>query len=221
MPWEILAASIGIVFEMEQPDSFEMVYFGEFNNWNWSSATQHQVSQYWEDGLLTVIWSDIDFNPRTVTEENNMAKIAMGNWNGFAITRVYLLVDSAAMQHRLPYPPPQGESGGWQTWFTPGTDDDDDDHMPWEVLASSVGIVFEMEQPDSFEIVYFGEFNNWNWSSATQHQVSQYWEDGLLTVIWSDIGFDPRSVTEEDNLAKIAMGNWNGAVITGVYLIAG
>jgi hypothetical protein len=215
MPWEILAASVGIVFEMEQPESFEIVYFGAFNSWGW---TQEQVSDMWEDGKLTVLWSDIGFNPRAVTEEDYAAKLAMGNWNGYDITRVYLLVDSAATQHKLPYPPPYGESGGWQEWKTPGTDDEEDDYMPWEVLASSVGIVFEMEQPESFELVYFGAFNSWSW---TQVQVSDMWEDGKLTVIWSDIGFNPRLVTEEDYAAKIAMGNWNGYDITAIYLITG
>jgi hypothetical protein len=215
MPWEVLAASIGIVFEMDQPDSFEALYFGAFNGWSW---TQNQVADMWEDGKFTVLWSDIDFNPRSVNEEDNAAKIGFGNWNGFDISRIYLLVDAAVMQHRLPYPPPQGDPGGWQTWFTPGTDDDDDDHMPWEVLASSVGIVFEMEQPDSFEIVYFGEFNGWSW---TQVPIGDLWEDGKITALWSDIGFNPRLVTENNNLAKIAMGNWNGAVITKVYLISG
>jgi hypothetical protein len=218
LPREILAASIGIVFEMEQPDSFEVFFNTASYNWRF---TQNSVIDMWEDGNLTVMWSDIDFNPRSVTEEDYAAKIGFGNWGEFDITRIYLLVDAAAMQYSLPYPPPEGNPGGWQRWFTPGTDDIDDDHMPWEVLASSVGIVFEMEQPDSFEIVYFGEFNGWNWSPATQHSISHLWEDGKLTVIWSDIDFNPRLITEEDSLAKIEIGNWNEAVITKVYLIMG
>jgi len=176
------------------------------------------VADKWEDGKLTVMWSDIGFNPRLVTADDYAAKIGFGNWNETAITRVYLLVDSAAMQFRLPYPPPYGNIGGWQEWKTPGTDDEEDDYLPWEALAASFGIVFEMEQPESFEALYFGAFNNWNW---TQVAVADMWEDGKLTVIWSDIGFDPRLVTEEDYAAKIGFGNWGEAAITNIYLIMG
>jgi len=215
LPWEVLAASVGIVFEMEQPDSFEMLYFGAFNGWNW---TQTQVANMWEDGELTIMWSAIGFNPRTVTEEDNAAKIGFGNWNQFTITRAYLLVDGAALpstEHRLPNPPPHGSAGSWQEWRTPGTDDEPGEYMPWEILAASDAIVFVMDQPDSFEFVFFGAFNGWSW---TQVQVADMWEDGKLTIRWLEIGFDPQLVNAEDNAAKLAFGNWNGFPITEIYL---
>jgi len=116
----------------------------------------------------------------------------------------------------LPNPPPHGDPGGWQTWFTPGTDNDPADYMPWEVLAASFGIVFEMDQPDSFEFVYFGAFNSWSW---TQNNVSEYWDNGTLTIMWEDIGFNPALITEEENQAKIAMGNWGEVDVTYIYLL--
>jgi len=116
----------------------------------------------------------------------------------------------------LPNPPDMGNPGGWQTWHTPGVDNIDDDHMPWQVLAASYGIVFEMDQPDSFEFVYFGSFNGWGW---TQVNVVDFWADGKITVMWSDIGFDAFLITEDDNGAKLAMGNWNEAPIDAIYLL--
>ena len=119
----------------------------------------------------------------------------------------------------LPNPPPIGNPGAWQYWLTPGTDDDDRDYMPWEVLAASFGITFVMDEPDSFEFVFFGAFqpgDGWNW---TQVNIANYWEDGTLTVMWDDIGFEAFKINEEDYAVKIAIGNWNDAPITSVYLL--
>jgi len=119
----------------------------------------------------------------------------------------------------LPNPPPLGNPGGWQTWLTPGTDNDPSDYMPWQVLAASFGITFVMDQPDSFEFVFMGEFqpgDGWNW---TQVVIADYWEDGTLTVMWEDIGFEAFKINEEDSQAKIAMGNWNSTPVTSVYLL--
>ena len=116
----------------------------------------------------------------------------------------------------LPNPPHDGNPGGWQTWLSPGVDGTDYDDMPWEVVAASFGIVIEMEEPDSFEFVYFGAFNGWSW---TQVQLAEYWSDGALRVLWSDIGFDPTLVTETDNAVKLAIGNWNEVPISLIYLL--
>ena len=117
----------------------------------------------------------------------------------------------------LPNPPPQGDPGGWQTWYTPGVDGNDDDHhMPWEVVAASFGIIFEMEQPESFEFVYMGKFNNWNW---TQVNVVDYWADGELMILWDDIGFDVSLINDEDDEVKLAMGNWNQVPVGRIYLM--
>lgn len=118
----------------------------------------------------------------------------------------------------LPYPPPLGNPGGWQTWLTPGTDDDPSDYMPWEVLAASYGIVFVMDEPDSFEFVFFGKYNDWSW---TQVIVVDNWANGMLTIMWEDIGFDPRLIVdgEETTQAKIAMGNWGETPVTSVTLL--
>ena len=114
----------------------------------------------------------------------------------------------------LPNPPPLGASGGWQTWHTPNVDNLPDTHMPWEVLAASFGIVFEMDEPESFEFVYMGDFNGWSW---TQKQIAEFWVDGELTVMWEDIGFDATLVTESG--AKLAMGNWNDVPVHKIYLL--
>jgi len=116
----------------------------------------------------------------------------------------------------LPNPPPHGDPGGWQTWFTPGVDNVDSDYMPSRYVAASIGIVIEMEQPESFEFVYFGAFNNWGW---TQVDVIEYWADGALTIYWTDIGFDTRLVTEDDHAVKLAIGNWGEVPITNIYLM--
>ena len=113
-------------------------------------------------------------------------------------------------------PPPDGNPGGWQTWFTPGTDNYEGNDMPWEVLGASFGMVIEMEQPDSFEVVYFGAFNGWSW---TQVPVIDYWADGALTIMWDDIGFDATLVNEDNYAAKIAIGNWNEMPIERIYLL--
>jgi len=123
----------------------------------------------------------------------------------------------------LPLPPPDGNPGGWQTWMTPGSDNYEGEEMPWQVLAASYGIVFEMaEDPESFGLVVFGKnINGWsspNWST----NYAEYWEDGKLTVMWEDYGEDPSLINddeEESSQAKIAMGNWNEVEITKVYLL--
>jgi hypothetical protein len=94
MPWEVVASSVGIVYEMEAPDSFTIYYFGAFNGWDW---TETPISGMWDDGKLTIMWTDTDFDPRTVTEEDNGVKMGFGNWNGFTITRIYLLVDESLL----------------------------------------------------------------------------------------------------------------------------
>lgn len=117
----------------------------------------------------------------------------------------------------LPYPPPEGRAGDWQYWFTPGTDNKEEDYMPWEVVAASFGIELEMEQPEeSFEFIFMGAFNGWSWQ---QRQVVDSWADGFLTIMWEDIGFDPTLVNDDDDQVKIAIGNWNEAVITKAYLL--
>ena len=116
----------------------------------------------------------------------------------------------------LPNPPPLGDPGGWQTWHTPGVDNLPDEHMPWQVVAASFGIVFEMDQPDSFEFVYFGAFNGWSW---TQINIVDMWEDGKITVLWEDIGFDTSLVTEDNDGVKLAMGNWGQAPVDLIYLL--
>ncbi|MCL2819791.1 MAG: hypothetical protein FWD38_03035 [Oscillospiraceae bacterium] len=165
--------------------------------------------------------ADIYIKSITFFDNNNEA-IALNTGAGWAHPEGW--GDSVALSNwELPYPPPDGNPGGWQTWFTPGTDDIFDDlHMPWEILAASYGIVFEMEQPDSFGLVLFGEnINGWsspNWS----RDYSSYWSNGKLTVMWDDYGEDPSLMndTDEDGtLGKIAMGNWNGDNISSVYLL--
>jgi len=121
----------------------------------------------------------------------------------------------------LPNPPPVGNPGAWQYWLTPGTDNDDRDYMPWEVLAASFGITFVMDEPDinGFEFVFFGEFqpgDGWDW---TQVKIAKYWEEGTLTVMWDDIGFNAFDINEEAGQAKIAIGNWNEVHVTSVYLL--
>jgi len=116
----------------------------------------------------------------------------------------------------LPNPPHDGNPGGWQTWLSPGVDGKDFEDMPWEVVAASFGIVFEMEQPETFEFVYFGAFNGWSW---TQTQIADYWADGKIEVLWEDIGFDPTLINEDDNGVKLAMGNWNEVPVDVIYLL--
>ena len=123
-------------------------------------------------------------------------------------------------------PPPDGSPGGWQTWFTPGTDNYEGEDMPWEIVAVSYGIAFEIADPvDSFEFVYFGVYNSWAW---TQVKVHEFWADGVLTVMWQDIDFDPGWISEaveegDDGVlkssAKFAMGNWNSVPVTAIYLL--
>jgi len=117
----------------------------------------------------------------------------------------------------LPNPPKQGDPGGWQFFHTPGVDGNDDDDMPWEVVAASFGIVLEMaEQPDSIDFVYHGGFNGWGWP---QNSIAEYWDDGKITVMWDDIGFDTNLVTADDNGVKIYIGNWNQVPIDMIYLL--
>jgi hypothetical protein len=120
----------------------------------------------------------------------------------------------------LPFPPPHGNPGGWQQWYTTGVDGFEEDYMPWETLSASLGIVFVMEQPTTFEVLYFGGFNGWAW---TQTQVSDKWANGELAVTWLDIGFDPLSIQEaaerDEAGAKIGFGNWDLADVTGAYLV--
>ena len=116
----------------------------------------------------------------------------------------------------LPIDAHDGVPGRWETWMSPGVDGNDYEDMPWEVVAASYGIVFEMEEPDTFEFVYFGSFNGWNW---TQTQIAEFWADGQIRVMWDDIGFDPTTINEEDNGVKLAMGNWNEYPINAIYLL--
>lgn len=120
---------------------------------------------------------------------------------------------------RLPYPPDLGNTGDWQTWHTPGVDNIDDEHMPWEILAASFGIAFEMEEkPESFGLVVFGMFNGWsspNWGN----NYAENWDDGILTIMWEDYGFDPKEVNEDNDQVKISFGNWDGVDITLAYLL--
>ena len=117
----------------------------------------------------------------------------------------------------LPNPPPLGNPGGWQTWHTPGVDNIDDDHMPWQVVAASFGIVFEVEEEvESFEFVYFGAFNGWGW---TQQSIVDFYADGAITVMWEDIGFDASLVNEDDDGVKLAMGNWNEIEVGNIFLL--
>ena len=215
-PWEVLAASTGIVFEMDDPDGgMELVYFGAFNNWGW---TQVNVSEFWENGVLTVWWDDIGFDPRLVTEEDSAAKISIGNWNDVNITSVFLMVPGGGGQFPFAVPNAVGIVGGWHELLTPGTDEvsEEDADFPWEVLAASAGMVIEMDDPDGgIELVFFGEFNGWSW---TQNNVSEFWEAGVLTLYWEDIDFDPSLINEDESQAKIGIGNWNDVNITAVYL---
>lgn len=121
-------------------------------------------------------------------------------------------------EYDLPNPPSSaGSPGDWQYWFTPGTDGTTDDYLPWWILSLSEGIVFEIpEEPESFELVYFGGFNGWGW---TQVNVLEYWEDGLLTIMWDDIGFDVSAITADEDAVKIAIGNWDNAEIDRIYLL--
>jgi len=125
--------------------------------------------------------------------------------------------EAVVAEWELPYPPPHGSSGGWQTWFTPGVDNFDEDYMPSEYIMASIGMVIEMEQPESFGIVYFGAFNNWGWTQYDD--AADFWADGALTIYWTDIGFDVRLVTEADHAVKLAIGNWGEVPISRVYLM--
>ena len=121
----------------------------------------------------------------------------------------------------LPVPPEQGRPGDWQTWHTPGVDGNDDDHMPWEKLAASFGITFEMEnEPESFGLVVFGAFNGWsspNWGN----NYAEYWEDGKLTIMWEDYGFDPSEVNEDNDGVKISFADWEEVGVSVAYLLVG
>jgi len=121
----------------------------------------------------------------------------------------------------LPYPPKDGNPGGWQTWFTPGTDNETEEYMPWQVLAASFGIVFEMEQPESFGLVTFGAYNGWNGGAMWDMNFADYWEDGMLTIMWDDVRdfFDPLLITESSTAVKIAMGNWGEVQIDRIILL--
>jgi len=117
----------------------------------------------------------------------------------------------------LPYPTLTGRPGDWEYWLTPGTDNIEEEYMPWEVLAASYGIVIVVDEaPESFEFVFFGGFNGWGW---TQVPVADYWADGEITIMWEDIGFDPTLVTEDDTAVKLAMGNWSEVSVSDVYLL--
>jgi len=121
----------------------------------------------------------------------------------------------------LPYPPELGRPGDWQTWHTPGVDGNDADYLPWEVLAASFGIEFEMDQPEeSFGLVMFGEFNGWN-SQMWGLNFAENWADGYLTIMWEDIRdhFDPALVTEDSSQVKISMANWNEVDIEKAYIL--
>jgi len=119
----------------------------------------------------------------------------------------------------LPYPPDMGRAGDWQTWHTPGVDNIDDDHMPWEVLAASFGIEIEMDEPESFGLVIFGAFNGWS-SDHWGSNFADKWADGKLTIMWEDYGFDPTLVTEESSQVKISMANWDAEIhIEQAYLL--
>lgn len=118
----------------------------------------------------------------------------------------------------LPVPPPLGNPTGWMEWGTYGTDDLSENYIPWEILASSINIVFEFDEaPGSLEVVWFGAGNNWSWQ---QHQVANFWdaEQGVLRVNWGDIGLDTGIITEEDAAFKIAI--WYNALdnARAVYL---
>ena len=122
---------------------------------------------------------------------------------------------------RLPVPPDMGRPGDWQTWHTPGVDNIDDDHMPWEKLAASFGITFEMDvQPEGFGLVIFGGFNGWS-SDQWGSNFAENWEDGKLTIMWEDYGFDPTQITEDESSVKIAYADWDEVGISIAYLLVG
>jgi len=113
--------------------------------------------------------------------------------------------------------PNHGDPGTWQMWHTPGVDGNEDEHMPWQVVAASFGIVFEIEEkPESFSFVYHGGFS-WDWKQFDD--LGDYWEDGKITIMWDDIGFDPNWVTENETAVKFYMGNWNAVPVGLIYLL--
>jgi len=118
----------------------------------------------------------------------------------------------------LPYPTLVGSPGDWEVWFTPGVDGNDDEHMPWEVVVASFGIVFVVpDEPEGgIDFVYHGQFNNWGWPSTN---IADFWADGEITVMWNDIGFDTNLVTADQNQVKMYLGNWNLAPVEMVYLL--
>jgi len=121
-------------------------------------------------------------------------------------------------QWHLPNPPALGSPGDWQTWHTPGVDLINDDHMPWTIVAASSGIVFEMDKPEDFGFVVYGEFSAW----ASDHWGTNYadkWANGNLTIMWKDIGFDQTLVTAHSSQLKMTMGNWDKIPIKNVYLL--
>ena len=121
------------------------------------------------------------------------------------------------LEHELPWPAPYGNPGGWQSWFSYETDDEEDPYLLWETLYNSIGFVFETEEPESFEIYYMGGFNGWSWQ---QHRVPEYWEDGKITVMWDDVGFDPKAHISADSTSfKFGLGNWNQIKVTAAYLL--
>ena len=117
----------------------------------------------------------------------------------------------------LPNPPWHGDPGGWQMYQTPGVDGNDDDYMPWEVVAASFGLVFELpEQPESFSLAFHGPVS-WDWKQIDNLQ--DQWANGEISILWSDVGFDPSLMSEDANGFKFYMGNWDQAQVDLVYLM--
>ncbi|MDR2598710.1 MAG: hypothetical protein LBC73_00350 [Oscillospiraceae bacterium] len=115
---------------------------------------------------------------------------------------------------------PLPDEFGWFQYVTPGVDGETRDILPWYIVNASFGLVVELaEKPESFEIAFHG---HWDWSWV-QVELIDYWDDeiGGINVLWSDIGFDPKIVTEENYAFKIYLGNWEGSAFEfiRVYLM--
>jgi len=119
----------------------------------------------------------------------------------------------SALAYNLPIPPNSIEnSGNLGQWITDGTDQATGIDFKFDTFKSSTGIVFHMPEPEvGMVIVVFGAFNGWDWGGGSIDIAAEAWDDGKVTVRWSDIGINITGEDDDDGggHVKILFGSWS------------
>ena len=108
LTWWILQASEGIVFEMEDdPVWWVGIIYGDWQSWDWGDGQRDDVVYTFDDGKMTILWEDNDWDFAGLNHNNSGVKMLFGQWgvdySEHAVTAVYLIgVDDTQPEPELP-----------------------------------------------------------------------------------------------------------------------